>query len=290
MGRVPLLTAVALLLAGPRAVQAQRAPTAYPAGVAVPSPCLPASGPAHAGACAEVQNGDPHPAIPSAASLVVPGAGQWLLGQRRWAGYILLETLAWVAYLDRRRSGGRLGEEYRTLAWDVARSGFGGVRVDGDFEYYEDVANFTNSGRFDVDPLMEGIQPETDITTFNGQVWDLARGLFFPVDQPNPVPGSPAHEQALSFYLSNGYADAFLWNWDTNALERRRFRLLISESDEALRRATLMLGVIGVNHLLSAVDGLISARLRAAGRGTIETSFLPALRGGGWGFSVRWTH
>lgn len=226
--------------------------------------------------------------VPFAASLVVPGAGQWLLGQRRWAGYVLLETLGWVAYLDRRRTGGRLRDDYQSLAWDVARSGFGGVRVDGNFDYYEDVANFTRSGRFDVDPVQEGVQPETDIGTFNGQVWDLARGLFFPEGQPAPTPGSPAHQQAIDFYLRNGYSEAFLWDWGPNAMERSRFRSLISESDEALRRATLVLGLIGVNHLFSAVDALVSARLRASGRGEVETSLLPAPRGRGWELGVRW--
>lgn len=227
-------------------------------------------------------------ALPFAASLVVPGAGQWLQDQRRWAGYILIETLGWVAYLNRRRNGAQLRDQYRTLAWDVARAAFGGVRVDGDFDYYEDLANFARSGLFDVDPSQEGVQPESDIQTFNGQVWDLAKGLFFPLGQPPPAPGSPAFQQALDFYLANGYADAFLWDWSSNTLERRRFQSLISESDEALRRATLVLGLIGVNHVLSAVDALISARLKAGDRGEIESSLLPAPSGLGWELSVRW--
>jgi hypothetical protein len=40
---------------------------------------------------------------------------------------------------------------------------------------------------------------------------------------------------------------------------------LIKESDEALRKSTGMIGIILANHLLSAVDALVSGRLGIAG-------------------------
>jgi hypothetical protein len=46
------------------------------------------------------------------------------------------------------------------------------------------------------------------------------------------------------------------------------FRALIHESDGALREPTAVLGVILASHPASAVDGLITARVRAAHDGT----------------------
>ena len=229
--------------------------------------------------------------LPAMASLILPGAGQWMLGQRRWIGYAALEAAGWLLFLDRRRDGHRLRDRYRGLAWEAARARFGGIRVDGDFDYYEDLIDFDRSGTFDVDALTPGIQPETDPSTFNGQVWELARGLFFPAGQPDPTPGSPEYERALRFYEERSYGDAFLWDWAGEEASQVEFGSLIHESDEALRRATLLLGIVGANHALSAVDALVSARLSAAGAGSVESSLilLPVPARPGVGFLVRWT-
>ena len=69
-------------------------------------------------------------------SAVVPGAGQYALGQRRAWVYLALEAAGWIWWADRRSSAGRLVNEYRDFAWERARIA-AGPRVDGDFDYYE---------------------------------------------------------------------------------------------------------------------------------------------------------
>lgn len=197
-------------------------------------------------------------------SVVVPGAGQWLLDQERWPPYAAFELWGWIQLLDSRRDGRALQRRYRDLAWLVARRVSTGARRDGSFEYYEALANFRASGAFDADPARVGIQPELDETTFNGSVWALARALYFPAGEPEPPEDSPEYRKALEYYRRRAYPAEYAWDWGENGLEQGAYARLIRDSDELLRRATIMLGVLVGNHLVSAIDALVSARLQAA--------------------------
>lgn len=202
-------------------------------------------------------------------SLVMPGAGQKSLGQKRALAYIALEAFAWVEFTRARSDGGNLRNRYRTLGWDVART-FGGPRVDGDFAYYEALTKFTRSGAFDVDPNTPGLQPESDPSTFNGNLWSLATDIFF-VPGTMPGPGDPRFERALDFYRERGYGEQFLWDWTGNEAAQARYKNLIRDSDSRFHRSSVMAGVLLANHLVSAIDGLLSARVRAATNGTLDT-------------------
>lgn len=197
-------------------------------------------------------------------SVVVPGAGQWLLDQERWPPYAAFELWGWIQLVDSRSDGKALQRRYRDLAWLVARRVSAGPRRDGDFDYYEALANFRASGAFDADPSRAGVQPERDESTFNGSVWALARALFFPAGEPEPPEDSPQYRQALEYYRSRAYTPEYAWDWGENGLEQEAYARLIRDSDELLRRATIMLGVLLGNHLVSAIDALVSARLKAA--------------------------
>lgn len=197
-------------------------------------------------------------------SVVVPGAGQWLLGQERWPPYAAFELWGWIQLVDSRGDGRALQRRYRDLAWLVARRVSTGPRRDGDFEYYEALANFRASGAFDADPSRASVQPELDESTFNGSVWALARALFFPAREPEPPEDSPQYRQALAYYRSRAYTPEYAWDWGENGLEQEAYARMIRESDELLRRATILLGVLLGNHLVSAIDALVSARLKAA--------------------------
>lgn len=235
----------------PAGVWAQQAPA--PRFAAVPAAPIDAL----------VQEADPirpiHPAAAFLASAVLPGAGQGLLGSERWALYAALELWGWIAYLDQRSAGGDLEGEYRDLAWFVARRISTGPRRDGGFEYYERLAQFDASGAFDARPEESGIQPETDERTFNGQVWRLAREFYLGGQAPGSVEGQAA---ALRYYAENAVPPQLAWRWGDNLLELELYRSLIRRSDEAYRDATSVLGVILANHVVSAVDALILARLR----------------------------
>lgn len=211
-------------------------------------------------------------------SAIVPGAGQWLLGQDRWPAYLAIELWAWIQFLDWRREGHHLQTQYKDLAWLVARRVSTGPRTDSGWEYYEALARFQSSGAYDSDPLRAGVQPEEDPTTFNGSIWTLAREIYLPQDPENPVQeGSGPYEKAFNYYLSRAYAPGLAWHWGTSTLHKEEYTGLIREADEALRNSTGMIGVILANHLLSAVDALVSGRLGIAGEiePSIEVLLVP---------------
>lgn len=210
------------------------------------------------------------PQVPSAggvflASALVPGAGQYRLRAGRWVAYIGVEAWAWLTWADARAEANDLEGEYRDLAWAVARRISVGNREEREFEYYEAMSSFAESGSFDADPGTPGIQPEEEESSFNGSVWALAQAIFYPATADS-VPPTPAEEAAaLDYYRRNAIVPAFAWSWGSNLLEQEHFRTLIRRSDEAARASTTILGVILVNHVVSAVDAMITARLRSRG-------------------------
>ncbi len=195
-------------------------------------------------------------------SLVVPGLAQYRQGQRRWIAYAGLEVLSAVLYLGARADALGLKDDYRDFAWSTARSGLSTEpRRDGDFEYYERLTQWMTSGRWDADPVLDGVQPESDPSTYNGSVWALATQIFN-LDPAAPQQ-SPGYTRAMDYYRNNGYGPRFLWAWREGTGDRLRLSRLISRSDGRFKDARLALGVLAANHVVSAVDGFITARLRA---------------------------
>lgn len=197
------------------------------------------------------------------ASLVVPGAGQWMLERRRSYLYLGFELLAWAAYLDRRSGAVRLRDRYRDLARQVARRGDHLSDADASFAYYEAMARFAASGAWDADPHRAGLQPESDPETHNGFVWARARRIHLAGAGSEAPPA--AHERALAHYREHAYPGKMAWDWRHDPGAAERYRDLLDESDERFRTATLALGAVVANHLLSAVDGYLSVRLRSPG-------------------------
>jgi hypothetical protein len=194
------------------------------------------------------------------ASAILPGGGQWYLKTDRWVPFTALEAWAWVKYLQNRQRGKQLEAGYRDLAWNVARRITTSSRKDSVFTYYEEIGKWQQSGLFDVDPLTAGIQPEHDSTTFNGSQWQRARSLF--LKGVPATPGSAEYEKALAYYRANAIPEPYLWSWGSNRLEHAEFKETISESDARFRAATRMMGVILANHVVSAVDALVLARVK----------------------------
>jgi len=211
-------------------------------------------------------------------SAVVPGVGQYARGERRWVGYAAAEALAWFFHLERRGEGRDLRDRYRELAWQEARQRMG-PRVVGDFEYYERLSAWRRSGGWDIDEDA-GLQPETDPATFNGMIWQRARGLFFGEDPGSVEPGDPEWERALDFYREEAYGPELLWDWGAADADRRRFGELIEESDDHLSTATTLLGVVLLNHVASATDAFISGRLERATGGRVEAGVAVAPHAG----------
>jgi hypothetical protein len=221
------------------------------------------------------------PGVVTAASLIVPGAGQLLLGQRRWTIYAALEAVGWLVHLDRRRSGRHLRTEYRDVAWQFARDASPEPRQDGDWEYYERLEHWTASGDWDAEPARAGVQPESDAQTFNGSVWALASDLFRPGGEGE---GSQAYAAALAYYQARAVPPELLWDWTGQETSLERYRELIDRSDEDLRTATVVLGAVVANHLFSAADAYVSSRLARPSPVGASVGLRPAPRG----LAVEW--
>lgn len=209
----------------------------------------------------------PAPISPTRALLysgVLPGWGQQRLNKIRWLGFMAVELVGWAFLWERQLTGHDFRARYRDLAWFVARRGTLGERTDGDFEYYEALGQYRASGAFDADPFVGGVQPETDTTTYNGALWSLAREIFLvPGERGTPEPGSPDYDHAMEYYASRSIGPEFQWDWNGDEASRTEYDRLIRRSDAALRQATTVVGVILANHLASAFDAFITARLRS---------------------------
>lgn len=197
------------------------------------------------------------------ASLIVPGSGQLLAGQDRGAVYLAAEVYLVSRYLQLDHEATRQAQRFQNLAFDVARRAYMPTRRDTVFEYYEQMERFVESGSYDTDPGA-AFEPESDASTYNGSVWLLARRTFWEDPSVKPDPTSPQYWKALQFYQARAVGPNFLWSWRDHSLEHEVFRDFIRRSDNAFRRAQNQVGLLLANHVVSAVDALISARLSAA--------------------------
>ena len=160
----------------------------------------------------------------------------------------------------------------------MARRVSTGPRTEGSWEYYEALTKYHSSGAYDSNPTLEGVQPEGNPETFNGSVWVLAQDIYLPETEEGPIdPNSESYQHAFQYYTDRAYGPSFAWNWGSDDLYQEEYAGLIRASDEDLRGSTTMLGVILANHLLSAVDALVSGRLGIAGEEEprVQFVFLP---------------
>jgi hypothetical protein len=197
------------------------------------------------------------------ASLLVPGTGQLLAHQDRGAVYLAAEVYLLSRALQLNHEAVTLELRYQNLAFDVARRPFGPIKRDTLFRYYEQMERLVESGAYDAGPGPAFV-PESDPRTNNGAVWLLARRTFWKDPNVPPDPTSPQYLRALEFYQTHAVTPNFLWSWRNHSLEYEVFRDYFRRSDSEFRRAQNQLGLLLANHLLSAVDALISARLSTA--------------------------
>jgi hypothetical protein len=208
-----------------------------------------------------------------AASFVVPGSGQILARQDRAAIYIGTEVYALTRFLQLTMASHRDATRFRDLAFQVARSAFSPTRRDTVFEYFETMQRFMESGQFDGDPG-PAFAPESDTTTYNGSVWLTARRTYWRDPNVPPDPQSLEYARAVQFYDAHAVGPGYLWSWRNADQQLSVFRETIRKSDGAFRNAQNQLGVLLANHLVSAVDALISSRLSSAAHRltTVRTS------------------
>jgi hypothetical protein len=212
------------------------------------------------------------------ASLLLPGTGQLLARQDRGAVYLAAEVYLLSRYLQLDREATQEAMRFQNLAFDVARRSFMPMRRDTIFEYYEQMERFVESGAYDADPGPAFV-PEGDAGTYNGSVWLLARRTYWEDPDVSPDPMSPQYLDAVTFYRARAVGPNFQWSWRDHFLEHQVFRDFMRRSDNAFRRAQTQIGLLLANHVVSAVDALISARLSAAARRPAEMQTTIGLRG-----------
>lgn len=248
----------------PVSAKAQRS---QPAALApVPTSLFDAPAPAEAPLTVVRRPGAP-PWWTPLASAAIPGAGQAKLGQDRFVAYLAVEAYAVLQYFTDRREAQRQRREYRELARRVARAFFSEERPAGNFDYYERMMKYVESGVYDLEPGGD-LQPEMDSATYNGSQWRLARQTFWSNPDSPPDPASAEYIAALNFYRARAIAPDYRWSWRNAQLEQDIFRRTIELSNDANRRAIADLGVVLANHALSMVDAYISVRLRQSRGGS----------------------
>lgn len=197
------------------------------------------------------------------ASLIAPGTGQLMAGRERAAVFMAAELYLVARVLQLNKEAHREGDRFRDLAFEVARRTFTGQRRDTVFEYYETMERFDESGAYDLD-AGPGFAPETNVATYNGSMWQLARRTYWEDPEVPPDPTSTEFQRALQFYQSRAVGPNYRWSWHGASLEHEVFRQSIRRSDSAFRRTQNQLGLLLANHVLSAVDALITSRLASA--------------------------
>jgi hypothetical protein len=198
------------------------------------------------------------------ASALLPGAGQFALGQQRSVGYVVAEAYLLLQALGARRDGHRQRDAYRELAASVARRRFGEPLPIGTWDYYESMEKFLESGGYDRIPG-GAVDPELDESTFNGARWLLARQIYWRDPREAPPLASQEYQRALAFYQARAVREGFQWSWRDAQLEQDLYRQTIAEANRSYQRAVTLTGVVWMNHLASLIDAYVSWRIRRFG-------------------------
>jgi hypothetical protein len=197
------------------------------------------------------------------ASLIVPGSGQLMAHQDRAVIYFGIEAYGLTRYIQLTMASHQDANQFRDLAFDVARRAFNPTKRDTVFEYFETMQRFMESGQFDRDPG-SAFAPEIDTTTYNGSVWLTARRTYWRDPNAPPDPQSLEYARAVQFYTQHAVGAGYLWSWRNSEEQLSVYSETLRRSDSASRHAQDQLGILLANHLVSAVDAFISNRLSSA--------------------------
>jgi hypothetical protein len=217
------------------------------------------------------------------ASSVVPGYGQFLLGESRFVSYLAVEGFALLNVVNSNSESRRERDRFRGLARDVARAFVPGNEAIGRWEYYEALVHKIESGVWNRTPGTGVFSPEIDLATFNGEVWLRARELSgWPDPNVEPPHDSQTYRDAIRYYLDHAVTDEFRWSWRNAQLEWDLYRRSIRRYNDASRDARQYLALLAVNHALSTVDAFVTLRLRghagAGGAGYLLSARFPLSR------------
>lgn len=143
------------------------------------------------------------------ASILLPGAGEYLLGNKKAAlGLFIAEGLVWTGYFSMRWRGNSIINNYRIFAHDNAGA-YSGERSEG---YWDAVEWYVNS------------------ESYNLKVREDARKMF-PDD----------YDAQLKYIQENGYFGSFAWDWNGKTSQYDFYRGMRQNSREALQNASYIL-------------------------------------------------
>ncbi len=203
------------------------------------------------------------PALVTIASALVPGAGQGIMRQKRSLAYLLLEAAGVSFYISESRNASRQRNLYRDISQTVARGPFSPPGPKGDWDYYERMEKYVSSGIFDAVPGGQ-VDPEADVSTYNGSVWLLARETFWRDPGNPPATGTEEYRAALRFYSERAVTPEFRWSWLGAPEAFQKYRAAIAASNSSFRSAEKIAGLVIANHFLSAVDAYVSVQARVS--------------------------
>ncbi len=248
---VVVIMSVTLPPAGAQQIKSIRHGVAAPPGTLVPAaPSAIAALPASL-----------DPLTVTLASAILPGSGQLLLRQKRAVAYLALEAGAVAFYVTQTREGRRDRARYRQISRDVARAQFNPNGPRGNWDYYERMGNFVESGEFDIVPG-GAVDPEPNEESYNGSVWLLARQTYWRNPEVPPDPASSEHAAAMEFYAERAVSPDMRWSWLGEPQAFQQFRSAIEGSNSAFRSASATASIVLANHFLSAVDAYVSVQIR----------------------------
>lgn len=199
------------------------------------------------------------------ASFIVPGSGQYLLGNDRVVGYLAVELLAWWKYSKDNAERAAREREFKDLALRVSRAPFPSTFPDSGWLYYEWMRDDIESGQFSLATSGPTV-PETNPATYNGKRWALAQTT------------QPSYEAALAQYEREAIRPEYRWSWRDAQLQWDIYKRLTDKRNDAARAAIVDLIVIRANHFLSMIDAFATGRLQTqastrSGRTSIGASF-----------------
>jgi hypothetical protein len=197
------------------------------------------------------------------ASLLVPGSGQFAMGQQRSVAYLVADGYLVLQAMSAKRDVSRDRDDYRALASDVARRPFSATRPSGVWDYYEDMEKYLESGVYSKEA--NRLVPETDESTFNGASWLLARETFWRDPDSAPADTSAEYQRALAFYAKRAITPEYRWSWRDAQLQQDVYKQTIASANRSEKRKTNLVSLIGANHLVSMIDAYVSVRVRRYG-------------------------
>lgn len=183
------------------------------------------------------------------ASIILPGSGQYLLGNDRFVGYLAVEALGWWMYAKDVSDRKAREAQFKEIARDVARAHYSTTLPDGPWSYYEWMRDFRESGVYSK-TATGPVVPETDTSTYNGKKWDLFQGIY------------PTEAEALAQYERVAIKPEFRWSWLNHSFERDIYTRYTDKRNDANRAAVQDLLLVGANHLFSTFDAFTTARLQ----------------------------